>query len=71
LEKDNTCRDRMTIDFVIIVVIMVTISLLKPDAHPEKHKMIVDKEEFRVSTGFVAASVIILGTLAALYTVFW
>jgi SSS family solute:Na+ symporter len=63
--------DRMTIDFVIIVVIMVTISLLKPDAHPEKHKMIVDKEEFRVSTGFVAASVIILGTLAALYTVFW
>jgi SSS family solute:Na+ symporter len=63
--------DRMTIDFVFIVIIMVVMSLWKPDAHPEKHKMMIDKEDFRVSTGFVVCSIIILGTLAALYTVFW
>jgi len=65
---DYPFLDRMSITFVLIVVVMVTISLLKP----EKVQAIqVEKELFKVSPLFAVCSVIILGILAALYTLFW
>ena len=63
--------DRMTIDFVIIVLIMIGISLSGP-YDPKKSPVIeVNKKDFRVSNSFIFGSVIILGILAGLYTVFW
>jgi solute:Na+ symporter, SSS family len=56
--------------FVLILVVMVVMSLANPEK--DKPKVIeIDKEMFRVTPGFTIGSVIILGILAALYTVFW
>ncbi len=63
--------DRMSITFVSIVLIMVIMSLVKPDTKPPKHVMEVDVKMFRVSPGFIFTSLIIIGILVALYTVFW
>jgi SSS family solute:Na+ symporter len=63
--------DRMTIAFFVIVIIMVTISLIKPKPANDMHVIEMDKALFRVSPGFIVGSVIICGILAALYTVFW
>ena len=63
--------DRMTIDFVIIVLIMIGISF---SGHYDTGKVPVievNKKDFRVSNSFIFGSVIILGILAGLYTVFW
>jgi SSS family solute:Na+ symporter len=63
--------DRMTIDFIIIVLIMILISILKPARDQDSHTIVVDKTDFRVTTPFILGSVIIIGILAGLYTVFW
>ena len=63
--------DRMTIDFVIIVLIMFGISLSKPHDPKSAPVIEINKKDFRVSNSFIFGSVIILGILAGLYTVFW
>lgn len=63
--------DRMSITFVSIIVMMVIISLVKPETKPPKHPMEVDVKMFKVSPGFIFTSLIIIGILVALYTVFW
>ncbi|HEY2348164.1 MAG TPA: sodium/solute symporter [Puia sp.] len=68
---DYPFLDRMTITFLIIVLIMIGISLSKPAASQVSHTIIVDKKDFRVSFSFVLGSVIIMGILAGLYTAFW
>jgi len=68
---DYPFLDRMTIDFVIIVLIMVVMSLSKPAVLQASHTIVVDKKDFAVSSAFILGSVIIMGILAALYTVFW
>jgi solute:Na+ symporter, SSS family len=68
---DYPFLDRMTIDFGIIVLIMIGISLSKPVDLQTTHTIVIDKEDFRVPASFIAGSVIIMGILAGLYTVFW
>lgn len=70
---DYPFLDRMTISFFLIVVIMVLISLLKPEPklEHETHKIEVDTTMFKVSSEFIIGSFIICGVLIALYTVFW
>lgn len=70
---DYPFLDRMTISFVLIVVIMMGISLLLPETEQqhETHAIEVDKSMFKVSSEFVIGSFIISGILIALYTVFW
>jgi SSS family solute:Na+ symporter len=68
---DYPFLDRMTITFVLIIVVMVLISLLKPRQPGKEQPVIIDKSMFRVSPVFMIGSVIILGILVALYTVFW
>ncbi len=63
--------DRMSITFVIIAAIMIIISLVKPAKDAAAHTIVIDKKEFTVSPAFIVGSVIILGILAALYTVYW
>ena len=62
--------DRMTIAFVAIIGVMVAISWIKPE--PVRGRLMeVDTKAFRVSTGFAVFATLILGVLAALYTIFW
>ena len=68
---DYPFLDRMTISFLAVVFIMVTISLIKPKSEHDTHVIEVDKSMFKVTPGFIVGSVIICGMLAALYTVFW
>lgn len=68
---DYPFLDRMTITFLIIVVIMVIMSLAKPKSLTDTHVIEVDTAMFKVSPGFIIASIIIAGILTALYTVYW
>gem|GEM_PF-7077953 len=60
----------MSITFVLIIIIMIIMSLIKPETKPRK-LMEVDVKLFRVNPGFIFGSLIIIGILIALYTVFW
>ena len=68
---DYPFLDRMTIDFVVIVILMVIISLSKPQKAATEQDIIVDTSMFRISTSFALGSILIMGILTALYTVFW
>lgn len=68
---DYPFLDRMSITFVIIVAMMIVVSLSKPSADQASHSIVIDKKDFKVTNAFVVGSVIILGILAGLYTVFW
>ncbi len=68
---DYPFLDRMSITFIFIVLAMILISLLGQSKETEKHTIVVDRSMFRVTPGFMIGSVIVLGILVALYTVFW
>lgn len=68
---DYPFLDRMSITFVSVALIMIVISLLKPRTDEDQHTIQVDSRLFRVTPGFAIGSIIIMGILAALYTVFW
>lgn len=61
---------RMGWVFVILVVVMVIISLIKPKKEDEG-VIEVDSSMFKTDVGFTIGSLIILGILSALYIVFW
>jgi len=63
--------DRMSITFVMIIIVMVGMSLAKPEKDKPHQLIEIDKKMFKVPPGFTIGSVIILGILAALYVVFW
>jgi SSS family solute:Na+ symporter len=67
---DYPFLDRMSITFGLIIFIMVLMSLIKPEINP-KRIMEVDAKMFKINPGFVFGSLIIIGILIALYTVFW
>lgn len=66
---DYPFLDRMTITFVTIAIIMVTMSLLRPKA--DRNRITIDNSMFAVTNGFLAGSLAIAGVLTALYTLFW
>lgn len=68
---DYPFLDRMTIVFVLLVVLMVVISLARGKQKRPEAVIVVDTSMFRSSAGFITWSVLILGILTALYTVFW
>ncbi|HQD08824.1 MAG TPA: sodium/sugar symporter [Flavihumibacter sp.] len=63
--------DRMSIAFVLIVGIMVLMSLLGRTRPAASSLMQVDASMFKTSIGFRLVSMLIIGILAALYTIFW
>jgi len=67
---DYPFLDRMTIDFVVITVVMVAISLSTKKPSKE-HVLEVDTSMFRINRSFAVGSIIICGVLTALYTIFW
>lgn len=68
---DYPFLDRMGIDFVVIVLLMVIISLSKPQKQVFTDPIKVDSSMFKISTSFALGSLLIIGILTALYTVFW
>jgi SSS family solute:Na+ symporter len=68
---DYPFLDRMSITFVFIIVVMMTMSILKPEQHKPSLLVEIDPKMFRVSKGFALGAVIILGLLTALYIYFW
>lgn len=68
---DYPFLDRMTIVFVIIIILMVLISLADKSTKHNPKALEIDTSMFKCSPGFIAGSIIIIGILAALYTVFW
>ncbi len=67
---DYPFLDRMTITFFVVVTVMIIISILKPDGDKE-NVFEVDTSLFKTTAGFKILSLLILGILAALYTIFW
>src|SRR5688572_10080965 len=65
---DYPFLDRMTIDFVLIVVIMVIMSLVNPRKATDTHSIEVDTSIFKITPSFAFGSLIIIGILSALYT---
>ena len=63
--------DRMGIVFIVLVFLMVIISLIDPKSKHNPKALEIDRSMFKSTPGFIVASVLILGILAALYTVFW
>ena len=68
---DYPFLDRMSIVFVLIIATMILISLADRKSKNKPAIIVVDRAMFKVSPAFVVGSVIIVGVLAALYTVFW
>lgn len=63
--------DRMGFVFIFCVLGMLIISLLENKRGVKPNGLEVDKSMFRMSPGFTVGVLIVLGILAALYTVFW
>jgi SSS family solute:Na+ symporter len=68
---DYPFLDRMTITFVFIVAVMITMSLAKPHSKQSKDHIEIDFHHFRVTPGFMAGAIIIFGILVGLYASFW
>jgi SSS family solute:Na+ symporter len=68
---DLPFMDRMTLVFVILMLLMVIMSLASPKKVEADKQIIVDTSMFRCSPGFIVVSTIIIGVLVALYTVFY
>jgi SSS family solute:Na+ symporter len=68
---DLPFMDRMTLVFIILVVLMVVMSLASKKQTDESKLVVIDTKMFRCTPGFIVGSTIIVGILAALYIVFW
>jgi SSS family solute:Na+ symporter len=60
---------RMGYVFLILVGLMIVVSLVRPEK--EGRSIEVDAGMFRISGGFAVGTLLVVGVLAALYTVFW
>lgn len=67
---DYPFLDRMSITFGVLIVVMVVMSLMQPKS-VARPAIEIDPSMFRTTTGFKVAALLIIGILAALYTVFW
>ena len=68
---DYPFLDRMSIVFVFLIILMIFISVLDRKSKDQSRTIEIDRSMFRVSDSFVVGSVVIVGILIALYTVYW
>lgn len=68
---DYPFLDRMTIVFVFLIALMIVMSLADKDSRGQPTVIEIDTSMFRCSGSFIAGSILIIGILTALYTVFW
>jgi SSS family solute:Na+ symporter len=63
--------DRMGFVFAICVIGMYIISIYETRKGVQTNGLEIDKSMFKMSSGFTVGAIIIIGILAALYTIFW
>ena len=63
--------DRMGFVFVLAMIGMILISKYEVSRGVKTNGLEIDRSMFKVSNGFAVGALMILGTLAALYTIFW
>ena len=63
--------DRMGFVFALCIIGMVIISTIDNRKGVTPHGLEIDRKMFKLSPGFAAGALIILGILAALYTIYW
>ena len=63
--------DRMLFVFIICVLGMVIISAIDNKNGAKPHGLAIDKKMFKLSPAFTVGTLIVVGILAALYTLFW
>lgn len=63
--------DRMGFVFVICVIGMYIISVYENSKGVVTHGLEIDKKMFKTNPGFAAGALLVVGILAALYTLFW
>jgi SSS family solute:Na+ symporter len=63
--------DRMGFVFAICVIGMYTISIYETNRGVKTNGLEIDKSMFKMSNGFAVGSILIVGILAALYSLFW
>ena len=63
--------DRMGIVFLLCVAGMYIISIIENKKGVKPNSLEIDASMFKTSTGFAIGSMIIIGLLVALYTMFW
>jgi solute:Na+ symporter, SSS family len=63
--------DRMGIVFLLCVIGMYIISVIENKRGVKPNSLEIDASMFKTSTGFAIGSMIIIGLLVALYTMFW
>ena len=63
--------DRMGFVFIICIVVMLLISVRENRRGVKPNGLEIERKMFKVTPGFAVGALIILGLLAALYTVFW
>lgn len=68
---DYPFLDRMTIVFVFLIALMIVMSLADKNSRSQQTVIEIDTSMFRCSNSFIAGSILIIGILTALYTVFW
>jgi solute:Na+ symporter, SSS family len=68
---DLPFMDRMTLVFIILMLLMIVMSLADRKSKDNPKIVIIDKSMFRSTPSFIVGSVIIIGILTALYTVFY
>lgn len=68
---DFPFMDRMTLVFLILMLLMVVMSLADRDSKNNPKALTIDVKMFRTSPSFLVVSTLIIGILAALYIVFW
>jgi SSS family solute:Na+ symporter len=68
---DLPFMDRMGLVFIILMLLMVVMSLADRSRRDAHKALVIDTKMFRATPGFIVGSFIIIGILAALYTVFY
>lgn len=63
--------DRMGFVFIFCVIGMVIISMFENKNNDNPKGLEIDAKMFKTTTGFAVGALIIVGILAALYTIFW
>ena len=63
--------DRMMFVFIFCILGMALISLIENRRGVKPRGLEVDAKMFRVHPAFLVGTIIVLGIIAALYTIFW
>jgi SSS family solute:Na+ symporter len=63
--------NRMGIVFLICVAVMIMFGLLDQKSRDNPKAIKIDSSMFKLSTSFMAGTIIVTAILAALYIVYW